>query len=105
MDALCGDAPASTQGSLVTQAGCAYEQQTDNILHHGDSLTTTLKDGTGGVVASVQQSCGRYLMGKDAKGVAIIVDTRTGAVKSHGMVHPGFATSSLPQNLALPLSY
>jgi hypothetical protein len=103
-DALCGDAPAATQGSLVTQAGCAYEQQTDNILHHGDMLKASLKDASGAVVASVQQSCGRYLMGKDVRGVAIIVDRRTGEVRSHGTLHAGFPTSSLPQRLALPLS-
>jgi hypothetical protein len=105
MDALCGDAPAATQGSLVTQVGCAYEQQTDTILHHGDMLVASVKDATGAAVASVQQSCGRYLMGKDARGVAVIIDTRTGAVRSHGMLHAGFPTSSLPQHLALPLSY
>jgi hypothetical protein len=105
VDALCGDAPTATQGSLVTQAGCAYEQQTDNILHHGDMLTASLKDAGGAVVASVQQSCGRYLMGKDPHGVAIIVDQRTGEVRSHGAMHAGFPSSSLPQRLALPLWY
>jgi hypothetical protein len=105
MDALCSDQGVPAADGLVANVGCPFEQQTDNILHHGNDLTVAVKDASGAAVASAQMSCGRFLMAKDAHGVAIIIDTRSGEVRSHGSVHAGFAVSSLPEHLSLPLSF
>ena len=107
-EALCSDAPIATQGNDVTQMGCAYEQQTYNIGLNGRRLSasgTTLRDASGAAVGTVQYSCAQYLMGKDTNGVAVIVNSATGEVRSHGNFHPGFAVSSLPATLKTPLTY
>ena len=44
-------------------------------------------------------------MGKDTKGVAVLINAQTGEVRSHGTVHAGMPISSLPTNLPLPLRY
>jgi hypothetical protein len=107
-ETLCSDAPIATQGSFVTEFACGYEQQTYNIQVNGTLLHQSglaLRDGTGATVGTVQYSCGRYLLGKDPKGVAVIFNSSNGTVQSHGNVHPGFAVSSLPRVLQTPLKY
>jgi len=107
-DTLCSNAPIATQGSEVTQFACAYEQQTYNIKVHGTVVSesgTTLQDATGTSVGTVQYKCGRFLMGKDPNGVAVIINAGSGSVQSHGSVHPGFPVSSLSHVLPTPLTY
>jgi hypothetical protein len=103
----CTDQPSTAPTSvLVTQTECSFVQHTDNILHNGTAFAPRpVTTANGLVAAQVTNQCGPWLMGKDASGVAVVVHTATGEVRSHGTVHPGMPLSSLPASLALPLTY
>ena len=99
----CGSEPAVDGNGLATSVGCAFEQQADNFFHFGTRSTGTLA-ASGMARASVEATCGTWVQGTDADGVTVFVDTASGAVRSHGAFHAGFATSALPQTLSLPLT-
>jgi len=107
-ETLCSDAPIATQGSFVTEFACSYEQQTYNIGINGTLVSQSgkvLRDATGALVGTVEYKCGSYLLGKDPNGVAVIINSTNGYVRSHGTVHAGFPVSSLPSTLRTPLTY
>jgi hypothetical protein len=105
MDTLCSDQPQALADGLVQQAGCAFEQQLDNILHHGTNASGALTAGASPTTALVARTCGRYLQATDAQGITVIVDTKSGNALSHGSVHPGFPKSAMPAKLPLPIAY
>jgi hypothetical protein len=101
----CGSEPHANGDGTVTAAGCGWEQQYANILAHGSALPAGEAVVTGGVTAaSAIQSCGDWILGADPSGVVVFVNRSTGEVRSHGSVHAGYATSSLPSWLAGPIS-
>ena len=55
-------------------------------------------------IAIVTASDAEWLEGTDANGVPTFINQHAGEGMSHGSVHPGTSTSSLPSTLALPLA-
>jgi hypothetical protein len=104
--ALCGTQPQDNGDGTVTAVGCPFEQQYDNILHHGQRLASTeqLHSGATTPGVSVTNTCGEWLLGTDPAGIVVFVSNASGEVRSHGQMHPGFATSSLPAKLSLPIA-
>jgi hypothetical protein len=101
---LCAGAPPDYGDHVVTMISCPFVQHTENVAKYGEELAagSALYDATGSKVASVTHTCDTWAVGTDQDGVTIIVRRDTGAVTSHGMQHPGQATSKLT-TLALPL--
>lgn len=104
-EALCAGAAPEYEGGYVRASGCAFEQHAENIAAYGEALPdgAHMTDADGVVVGSMQYRCNDWILGQDADGVAIVVDSATGEVKSHGQVHHGNPTSRLPATLELPL--
>lgn len=102
--ALCAGAP-ERHGDLVTTVACPFEQQVRNINLYGDELPAReLFDADGHDLGFVTNECDTFWLGKDGEGVSIIVDSGSGRVLSHGMIHPSQATSLLPAQLEMPLT-
>jgi hypothetical protein len=101
---FCSAAPIQNGDGTATMKGCSYEQHTYNITRNGTALGAgVVRDAQGAQVATATNACGRYLFGRDASGVSIIIDRETGDVQSHGQAHPGSETSTLT-TIALPLA-
>lgn len=105
-EALCAGAAPEYAGGFVRASGCAFEQHAENIAEYGEALAdgSSMIDASGVVVASALYRCDGWILGEDADGVPIVIDTTTGEVESHGLVHKGTPTSDLPGTLALPLA-
>jgi hypothetical protein len=101
----CGTEPIDNGNGISTAISCAFEQQWQNITTHGTKLGQTVELTAAGAPLGVKATdeCGAWVLGADAQGVTVFVNTSTGEVRSHGQVHPGFATSSLPSVVALPI--
>jgi len=101
----CGAEPIDDGNGLVTAAACPFEQQYQNIMAHGTRLAqpgeVTAAGSSIGVTATIV--CGSWLLGTDSKGVTLFLSKTDGAVLSHGLVHGGFPTSSVPATVQLPL--
>jgi hypothetical protein len=102
---LCGAEPHVNGDGTVTSIGCPWEQQYENIVHHGSTLAKPEQLSAAGAAqgVSVTNSCGEWFLGTDSGGVTVFVSASSGEVRSHGQVHPGFATSTLPETLSLPV--
>jgi hypothetical protein len=102
---LCAGAAPRYEGGYATSAACPFSQHADNVVKFGQALPgpSALFDPSGAQVATLTHSCNEWSVGADAQGVAIVVNTSTGEVRSHGQVHAGQATSTLPLRLELPL--
>lgn len=75
------------------------------MMTYGEAVSPeTLYDASGQRLATLTQSCDTWWLGTDEDGTWVIINSETGAVTSHGMVHPGQATSRLPATVVLPLS-
>ena len=110
LDTLCSDAPppSAYSGDLVTSAACPFEQQTDNILQFGESVSASglpLMTAAGATPALITRRCGNWLMGKDDTDTTIVLNALTGEVRSHGEFHAGYPLTDLPATLPPPLSY
>jgi hypothetical protein len=102
--ALCAGARRANADGTATQQGCAFEQQLINIEKYGQPLDPrTLFDAEGNALATVTHSCGSWWLGTDADGTLVTLDGVEGAVRSHGMLHPGQVTSRLPEVVKTPL--
>lgn len=104
---FCRSPPGSERDRVgVRASGCAFEQHAENIAEYGEALAdgSSMIDASGVVVASALYRCDGWILGEDADGVPIVIDTTTGEVESHGLVHKGTPTSDLPGTLALPLA-
>ncbi len=104
LEALCAGAPRQNSDGTATMSGCLFEQQLLNISRFGKSLPAVVLDAADSPIATVDQSCGSWWVGKDANGVTVTIDGTTGDVRSHGAFHPGNVTSALPASVPLPLS-
>jgi hypothetical protein len=101
--ALCAGAPRQNADGSVTTLACAFEQQLNNMQTYGRALTPhPLYDADGMSLATVSMACDAWLAGSDAEGVTVTINTSTGKILSHGMLHPGQATSLLPATGKLP---
>ena len=102
----CSDQPRINADGTATSIGCAFEQQWENVTHHGTKLAAPTELVAGGNSTAVQVSyrCGDWLMGEDGSGVTIFVNSVDGTVRSHGALHPGFPVSALGQALTLPIT-
>jgi hypothetical protein len=102
--ALCAGAAQPNGDGTATQSGCVFEQQLINVSRYGHTLEAqTLLDADGHVLATVDGACGSWYVGTDPAGVRVSIDQKTGAIRSHGALHPGNATSSLPASAPIPL--
>jgi hypothetical protein len=103
---LCGSEPQDNGDGTTTAIGCPFEQQWENITHHGVRLATVehLKAAGASEGVSVTNSCSTWMLGTDINNVTVFVNTTTGEVRSHGQVHPGMETSVLPTTLPLPIT-
>ncbi len=101
--ALCAGAPVRNRDGSETLESCPFLQQADNITNFGDRVQRRALDATGAFIATVSSSCDKWAVATDAQGVVVILDRDTGAVVSHGTVHPGQAMSQLPARVAAPL--
>jgi hypothetical protein len=101
----CDAEPRQNADGTVTTLSCAFEQQYQNIMAHGTVLKTPVAVRAGGAAINVTATseCGAWLLGTDEDGVMVFIDSTHGTVRSHGQVHPGYATSKLPETLALPI--
>lgn len=102
---LCAGAAPRYLGGYATSAACPFSQQADNIARFGTSSPSgaALYDAKGALVAKVAGTCDSWASAVDAQGVSVIIDTSTGKVVSHGLVHAGQPLTSLPAQLDLPL--
>jgi hypothetical protein len=102
---LCDDSPVAPGEHVSVSHGCAFEQQLINISKFGTPVSGKAQVTAGaqatGVAATA--SCKTWVLGTDAQGVQVIVNTSTGEVRSHGMFHQGAPSSTLPASLALPV--
>jgi hypothetical protein len=102
---ICSGAPTPNLDGSYTAADCRFVQQTDNMVKFGASLAAGLvRDNNGVAVGTFTHSCDRWMLGKDASGLSIVLDTQSGDVVSHGSLHGGFPTSAVPTPVALPIS-
>ena len=101
---LCSAEPHENIDGSYTQTGCSFIQQQENIRHNGTATGASIADASGAAVGTVQYACERWMLGADPSGTSIILNTQTGDVISHGLVHPGEPVSALVSPIALPLS-
>ena len=104
----CGEEPTPMGNDIATVLACAFEQQVSNIQRNGYALTGALSDAQGVEAAQMMMGCGSYMMGTDASGTTVIINTEPsdssyGEVRSHGAFHIGYSSSSLPARLSVPL--
>ncbi|HEY2370776.1 MAG TPA: hypothetical protein VGH87_30485 [Polyangiaceae bacterium] len=103
---LCAGAPPVSSDGTATMESCPWLQQADNITKYGDAESgRAIFDGDGMFVANVASTCDKWSVATDPQGVTIILGRVTGAVISHGTIHPGQPISTLPTHLTLPLHF
>jgi hypothetical protein len=101
----CDSEPIDNGNGVATAISCAFEQQWQNINAHGTKLGQPLALTAAGSPLGVTATneCGTWVLGTDAQGVTVFVNKTDGEVRSHGQLHPGFATTSLPSVVSLPV--
>jgi hypothetical protein len=105
-DQRCSDQPIDPGTGLAQMVACPFEQQLYNIFQHGtDVAGATVTAGGMRSVGTAVRRCGRYLEATDAQDQTIVIDTRSGAVTSHGATHAGYPKSALSDRLPLPISF
>src|SRR5215471_7099397 len=94
----CGEEARPMGNDTATVLACAFEQQVSNIQRNGYALTGALFDAQGVEAAQMMMGCGSYMMGTDASGTTVIINTEPsdssyGQVRSHGAFHVGYPSS------------
>jgi hypothetical protein len=103
----CGSEPTLVADGVANSVGCAFEQQWENISHNGTRFSAPASLTAAGqpLPATASAECGDWLLATDSQGVTIFINKVDGEVHSHGSIHPGFATSTLPSTVALPIEH
>jgi hypothetical protein len=104
-EALCAGGGLRRSEYIVTSIACPFEQQLANIVRYGEEMTpTTFYDASNRQIGAMTYSCDVWWRGTDPDGVDIVVNSVSGLVRSHGLVHPGQLTSLLPEYVEGPFS-